>query len=101
MAKEKVVKEKVANDESKKEKRRQVMSDSAYRILVVVLLIMILIGVVADVAMQIMGGRDLHGGRGGFMQFGPGGKGKGGDQERGPQRDQGQGWLPGLELSAA
>ncbi len=76
------------------------MSDSAYRILVVVLLIMILIGVVADVAMQFMGGRD-HGGRGGFMQFGPGGKGKGGDQEIGPQRDQGQGWLPGLELSTA
>ena len=73
------------------------MSESAYRILVVVLLVLILIGVVADVAMQLVRGGD----GGSFRQFGPQGQGQGGSQQRGPQRDQGQGWLPGLELSTA
>ena len=100
MAKEKTVKEKEAKDKSTKDKRRNVMSDSAYRILVIVLLVMILIGVVADVAMQIVGVGD-HGGRAGFKLFGPGGRSESGDHERGPQRNQGQGSLPGLELSAA
>ena len=72
------------------------MSESAYRILVVVLLVLILIGVVADVAMQMAG---IHGGRGGIRQFGSGGKGDSDGHQRGPQRDQSQGWLPGFELS--
>jgi hypothetical protein len=93
-----MAKETAAKKKTVKEKRRFVMSDSAYRILVVVLLVLILIGVVADVAMQMAG---IHGGPGGIMRFGAGGKGDNDSHQRGPQRDQGQGWLPGFELSTA
>lgn len=77
------------------------MSENTYRIVVVVLLALILIGVVADVIVEFrQGARDLRDGR---LPFGRGGFGRGGGfqpQQDGPQGNE-RGMMPAEALSAA
>ena len=81
------------------------MSENTYRIVVVVLLALILIGVVADVIVEFrQGARDLRDGRLPFGRggFDRGGFGRGGDfqpQQDGPRG--GRGLIPAEALSAA